>query len=109
MENFVDTRRNHPRGCYIAELWTTGRSDEETRHKNPEIITSAGRGICPANVWIAMAQSALTASHAHVARQRRLQMPAVDHKIMPFRLTGNCLVDSRIEEFVAFGRAQWTA
>jgi hypothetical protein len=109
MENFVDVRRNHPHGCYIAELWATGRSDEGTRHKSPEIIMSAGRIIRPANVWIAMAQSALTAGHAHVARQCRLQMPAVDHKVMPFRLTGNCLVDSRIKEFVALGRAQWTA
>src|SRR4029078_8112620 len=52
---------------------------------------------------------ALTAGHAHGARQCRLQMPEVDHKVMAFRLTRNCLVDSRTKEFVALGRAQWTA
>src|SRR4029078_13588619 len=56
-----------------------------------------------------LARSSLTAGHAHVARQCRLQVPAVDHEIMSFWLARNCLVDRGIEEFVAPGGTQGLA
>jgi len=109
MENFVDIRRTTYTAAISQNCGQQAGRPIETRRKNPEIVMSTGRAIpscANENVWIAMTQSALTAGHTHVARQCGLQMPAVDHKVMPFWLTGNRLVDSRIKEFVALGRTQ---
>src|SRR4029078_3921261 len=83
---------NQPHCSYFADLQATGGPEETCR---------AG-----AKPFLRQTQSALTAGHAHVARQCRLQMPAVDHKIMPLRLPRDVLVDRRIQEVVTLGRAQ---
>ena len=44
------------------------------------------------------------AGHAHVARQRRPLMAAVDHEIMPLGLAGDRLVDRGIEQARCFPR-----
>lgn len=50
----------------------------------------------------------LAAGHAHMARQCRSLMSAIDHEIMPLRLSCNRLIERAMQEIIASRGAEWT-